>query len=460
MTFNEGADLDTSQVTGGGGGVRGGAVIGGGAGGIILLILALIFGPDLTGAAPAPTRSIPARSRPAATPRRRDFSQCKTGADANRDDTCRIIGTVNSVQAYWRDALPADVQRQYQDAKTVIYSGSTQSACGVASNATGPFYCPSDQRVYIDASFFDELTSRFGADGGALAQEYVVAHEYGHHVENLLGILAKGQDGKTGPLSGGVRIELMADCMAGVWANHAATTKDADGDTLLKPITDDDIKSALSAACRRRRRPHPGSRRPAGSTRSRGRTARASRGRSGSSPATRAAPSTSATRSAPTTSDGVRSIGVRPQAPTARDLDRPRAVPGCRRASTRSSSLIRKLTAPGGLRDSDGDAQRHAGRPASGFDFIYQVLGIGFALVPVALALYLLSQTRSRSACRAGSASIARRPRPRPPLGHRALPRSIGLPGLGFYGIGRAARHHGRDHPGARRLSTGGPSRS
>ena len=75
-----------------------------------------------------------------------------------------------------------------------------------------------------------------------------MAHEYGHHVENLLGFLAKGQDGKTGPLSGGVRIELMADCMAGVWAKHASTTEDADGDTLLKPMTDADIQSALSAA--------------------------------------------------------------------------------------------------------------------------------------------------------------------------------------------------------------------
>jgi len=248
MTFNEGADLDTSQVTGGGGGVRGGAVIGGGAGGIILLILALIFGGDVTGGGAGANPFDPGQVQAGGETSTTDFSQCKTGADANRDATCRIIGTVNSVQDYWTDALPADVQRQYQQAKTVIYSGSTQSACGVASNATGPFYCPTDQRVYIDASFFDELTSRFGADDGALAQEYVVAHEYGHHVENLLGFLAKGQDGQTGPLSNGVRIELMADCMAGVWANHASTTKDADGNTLLKPLTDDDIKSALSAA--------------------------------------------------------------------------------------------------------------------------------------------------------------------------------------------------------------------
>ena len=221
MSFNEGASLDTSQVTGGGGG-RGGAVIGGGAGGIILLILGLIFGQNLTGSSnPFDTGQVTGGGEETAA----TFDQCKTGADANRDDVCRIIGTVNSVQAYWTDALPADVKRQYQEAKTVIFSGQTQSACGTASGATGPFYCPADQRIYIDASFFDELTSKFGADDGALAQEYVVAHEYGHHVENILGFLAKGQDGKSGPLSGGVRIELMADCMAGVWANHAANDR-------------------------------------------------------------------------------------------------------------------------------------------------------------------------------------------------------------------------------------------
>ncbi len=245
MSFNEGASLDTSQVTGGGGG-RSGAVIGGGAGGIILLILGLIFGQNLTGGSTNPFDT--SQVLGGDTTSTETFDQCKTGADANRDDVCRIIGTVNSVQDYWTDALPADVKRQYQEAKTVIFSGQTQSACGTASGATGPFYCPADQRVYIDASFFDELTSKFGADDGALAQEYVVAHEYGHHVENILGFLAKGQDGKTGPLSGGVRIELMADCMAGVWANHASTTEDDNGVTLLKPLTDDDIRSALSAA--------------------------------------------------------------------------------------------------------------------------------------------------------------------------------------------------------------------
>jgi uncharacterized protein len=245
MSFNEGSSLDTSQVTGGGGGVgKTGAVLGGGVGGIVILLISLF----LNGGSSTSDINLNDILTGGSQSESVDVSQCKTGADANKYDVCRIVGTVNSVQDYWKDALPKDVQRQYQDAKTLIYSGQAQSACGTASNATGPFYCPSDQRVYIDASFFDELTSKFGADGGPLAQEYVVAHEYGHHVQDLLGILAKGQDGKTGPLSGGVRIELMADCMAGVWANHASTTEDANGQTLLKPLTDTDIKSALSAA--------------------------------------------------------------------------------------------------------------------------------------------------------------------------------------------------------------------
>ena len=244
MSFEEGAGLDTSQVTGGG---RGGALIGGGIGSLVLVLIGAFFGVDLSGVTggqnPFDTGQIGTGGQQSD-----DFSHCKTGADANRDVECRIIGTVNSVQDYWNDALPADLGRQYRAAQTVIYSGSTQSACGTASNQTGPFYCPSDERIYIDASFFDDLTSRFGADDGALAQEYVVAHEYGHHVEHILGLLARAQDGQTGPTSGGVRIELMADCFAGVWANHASSTEDAEGNTLLKPLTEDDIRSALSAA--------------------------------------------------------------------------------------------------------------------------------------------------------------------------------------------------------------------
>lgn len=245
MTFNEGARLDTSQVTGGG---KSGAVIGGGVGGLLLVLLfAFLGGNPLDGGTSSgfDVNQILTGGSESSTI---DVSQCQSGADANENDVCRVIGTVNSAQDYWTDALPADIGRQYREAKTVIYSGSTQSPCGTASNQTGPFYCPSDERVYVDASFFDQLTSQFGADGGNLAQMYVVAHEYGHHVQNILGILAKGHDGETGPTSGGVRVELMADCLAGVWANHAATTQDSDGNTLIKPLTQGDIDSALSAA--------------------------------------------------------------------------------------------------------------------------------------------------------------------------------------------------------------------
>ena len=158
-----------------------------------------------------------------------------------------MIGTVNSVQDYWTDELPR-YGKNYRNVNTVLYSGATASACGTASNQVGPFYCPLDKKVYIDASFFAELTSRFGADSGALAQEYVVAHEYGHAIQDQLGILDRAQQDPQGQNSSAVRIELMADCLGGVWAKHASQTQASNGQTLLKPLTQTDIESALSAA--------------------------------------------------------------------------------------------------------------------------------------------------------------------------------------------------------------------
>lgn len=246
MSFNDDVSLDTSQVeSGGSGGAPGGMVVGGGIGGIILLIISLIFGIPMGNNTPtAPTSQ---EQVDGTTASGNEFEKCKTGADADADVQCRVIGTVNSVQAFWSQELPR-YQKQWQPTKTVLYTGSTQSQCGTASNQVGPFYCPLDQKVYIDADFFSILTQQFGADSGALAQEYVVAHEYGHALQDQLGLLGRAQQDPQGANSGAVRIELMADCLAGVWAKNASTTNGPGGQPYLEPLTEADIKSALSAA--------------------------------------------------------------------------------------------------------------------------------------------------------------------------------------------------------------------
>ena len=133
---------------------------------------------------------------------------------------------------------------------TVFFSGGVQTSCGAASSGSGPFYCPADQLVYIDLSFFDQLQQDFGAQGGLFVDAYVLAHEYGHHVQNLLGTNAQVTPGETGPTSGTVRLELQADCYAGTWANHAETVPDESGAPLIAEINQDDIDRALDAAAR------------------------------------------------------------------------------------------------------------------------------------------------------------------------------------------------------------------
>ena len=128
---------------------------------------------------------------------------------------------LDDVQATWQNLLPAQGGRQYRHAKLVLFRDASESACGHAESATGPFYCPGDEKVNLDLSFFDELKGRFGAPG-EFAQAYVIAHEIGHHVQKILGIESKVQSmrernaASANPLS--VRLELQADCLAGVWA--------------------------------------------------------------------------------------------------------------------------------------------------------------------------------------------------------------------------------------------------
>lgn len=232
MTFRRGARLDPGQVRDMRG--RGGAVaIGGGLGGIALLVVVLLLGgnpSDLAGIINGTTIG-----GGGGAPNSSLTEQCQTGADANARDDCRIIGYVNSVQDYWTEAVDG-----YQLAPTTFFSGSIGTGCGEATSAVGPFYCPADTGVYIDLGFFDTLQARFGAEGGPFAEAYVIAHEYGHHVQNLLGVLQAG--GGAGAESRSVRTELQADCYAGVWAAHAVDTG------YLLPLTDQQVAQALDAA--------------------------------------------------------------------------------------------------------------------------------------------------------------------------------------------------------------------
>ena len=236
MTFNPNSDIGGGKVS-----KRGrntGIAVGGGLGVIALFVISQFLGVDLTGlvgggAAPETESSL---------------EQCQTGADANENVECRMVGAAASLEAYWSQEGPQLGLDYAGPQDFVLFDQATTTGCGSASSATGPFYCPPDQTIYIDVSFYDELRGRFGSSGGPLAEMYVVAHEWGHHIQNLAGILERAQDGQTGPTSNAVRVELQADCFAGAWAANASEVPDESGVPFLQPITDAQIADALSAA--------------------------------------------------------------------------------------------------------------------------------------------------------------------------------------------------------------------
>lgn len=171
------------------------------------------------------------------------LAHCKTGEAANKYADCRVDFTARSLDKVWGQQLPEQANLQYKRPAVMVFTNSTRSGCGVASSATGPFYCPTDQTAYFDVSFFDQLKN-YGATNTPFAQEYIVAHEFGHHIQKLQNTLGMSNYNEPGPESNAVKIELQADCYAGVWAYYA----DKGDNALLQPITEEQLAGAINAA--------------------------------------------------------------------------------------------------------------------------------------------------------------------------------------------------------------------
>jgi len=238
MTFNSNADVSGSGAKRRG---RGGAVAAGGLtglGAIAVLLLNLFTGGDFSsllgglGGGEAATQGDGTA-----------LVGCETGADANENDDCRLAAGSLAINQFWANQVQG-----YRQPQLIIVDGSTSTACGTASNATGPFYCPPEETVYIDPTFFGILRTQFGTDAGSLAQLYVLAHEYGHHIQQITGIFDQYPNNGTGPLSNGVRTELQADCFAGAWVANAVKSTDENGVAYLREVTDDQLRDALDAA--------------------------------------------------------------------------------------------------------------------------------------------------------------------------------------------------------------------
>ena len=236
MQYNEGARLDASQVETRGAGGGGGRIAVGGVSGIIVLILALVFGinpSEIMGGGGGSASGAASGT---------DMSQCQTGADVAKDRECRFVVYANSVNEYWSQTLQG-----YQPAKTVLFSGQTATGCGTATTDVGPFYCPTDKQAYPDTTFTqDMLQGQLGGMGGDAAEAYVIGHEYGHHVQDLRGVLAQVQQSgnATGANSPQVKLELQADCLAGAYLASVTSLPNSP----ISSINQDDLNRIVDAA--------------------------------------------------------------------------------------------------------------------------------------------------------------------------------------------------------------------
>ena len=243
MTFRSDASYDSNRARSGGGRGRGTAIgVGGGLGGLVLVGLFLLLGGNpaqlgnLLGTGQGQQEQLPPGDSDT-------LAHCQTIEDANTYTDCRIEATATSLDQVWVDVLPAQAGLEYSVPGIEIFQGQTTTGCGAASAATGPFYCPADESAYLDVSFFDQM-EQFGAENAPLAQMYIVAHEFGHHIQNLEGTLGLSNYNDPGPTSAAVALELQADCYGGVWAHYADEGEDA----MLEPITQEQLASAIETA--------------------------------------------------------------------------------------------------------------------------------------------------------------------------------------------------------------------
>ncbi|WP_068168460.1 neutral zinc metallopeptidase [Rothia sp. ND6WE1A] len=246
MAFKENSRLDTSQVRRSSGGK--GIAVGGGIGGaVLMLIVGVFFGQDgidtlnqVTGGTGYSYDNVQSEDG-----NKQLEQDCQDGADANSNATCNMVGTANSLNAFWADYLPQATGVEYEMPMLDLFSGQTSTGCGHATSAVGPFYCPADQVAYVDTTFFNDMKTQLGAEGGQSAEQYVLAHEFGHHIQNQLGDLEYSQRDPQGKNSGAVRVELQADCYAGLWARHASD--DTTSDVQVKPFTQDEVDRIVNA---------------------------------------------------------------------------------------------------------------------------------------------------------------------------------------------------------------------
>jgi predicted metalloprotease len=251
VRFNPKADISGGRVSdvrgGGGSGLGGlpmGAISGGGIGTTIVVIIIYLIVQFAGGGGSG--GGLGGATGPAETTDR--YDRCLTGADANKSEDCARRAVELSLESYWAKVLPQQTGKQLTPTQVETFTGGTSTGCGAASKDVGPFYCPTDQTIYLDTTFFkDVLEGQLGGRGGDFVEPYVIGHEFGHHVQNLLGTMGRVRT-QSGPTSDSVRLELQADCYAGMWTRGATGTTDSKGVAIFESIDEGDITEALDAA--------------------------------------------------------------------------------------------------------------------------------------------------------------------------------------------------------------------